>query len=257
MSRTPDGQWAGRIHEGWDIVGNANGGYLLALLARALRDESGRSDAVTMTAHYLSPGRPGEVTVRPRVLKSGKSFTTVTGEMYSGDRLLLHATGAFGDLDQISGAVERVEAGPPELPAPEKCVRALPSEKRFPPPIMRNYELRLHPDDIGFVDGNPHGEALVRGWFRLLDDEPIDSIAVMLAIDAFPPTAFNAALPVSWTPTVELTTHVRARPRTTWLRCEFTTRFVSNGFLEEDGLAWDDDGRMVAQSRQLALVPRG
>ncbi|WP_199849715.1 thioesterase family protein [Blastococcus sp. Marseille-P5729] len=257
MSRSAGGEWAGRIHDGWDIVGNANGGYLLSLLARALRDESGRPDVVSMTAHYLSPGRPGPVLARPRVLKSGKSFTTVTGEMYAGDRLLLHATGAFGDLDETSGSVERVNAGPPELPAPEHCVRAVPGEKPFPPPVMHNYELRLHPDDVGFLRGEPHGEALVRGWFRLLDDEPMDSIALLLAIDAFPPTAFNAALPVSWTPTVELTTHVRARPRTTWLRCEFTTRFVSNGFLEEDGVAWDDNGWMVAQSRQLALVPRG
>ena len=49
----------------------------------------------------------------------------------------------------------------------------------------------------------------MRGWFRLRDDEPLDTLALVLAVDAFPPTSFNASLPVGWTPTVELTAHVR------------------------------------------------
>ena len=97
----------------------------------------------------------------------------------------------------------------------------------------------------------------MRGWFRLRDGEPIDTVALVLAVDAFPPTVFNARLPVAWTPTVELTAHVRSRPSPGWLRCAFTTRCVTGGFLEEDGVLWDDTGTLVAQSRQLALIPRG
>ena len=114
----------------------------------------------------------------------------------------------------------------------------------------------LHPDDAGFARGRPSGQMLVRGWFRHLDDEPIDALGLLQATDAYPPTIFNADLPVAWTPTVELTAHVRARPAPGWLRCAFTTRFVTGGFLEEDGVVWDETGTLVAQSRQLALVPR-
>ena len=121
---------------------------------------------------------------------------------------------------------------------------------------MGHVELRLHPDDAGFFDGRPSGRPRIRGWFRLPDDEPIDTIALLTAVDAFPPTIFNADLPVAWTPTVELTAHVRARPAPGWLACSFTTRFVTGGFLEADGEVWDATGRLVAQSRQLALVPR-
>ena len=94
---------------------------------------------------------------------------------------------------------------------------------------MGHVELRLHPDDAGFPDGRPSGDARVRGWFRLRDDEPVDTLALSAPVDAFPPTVFNADLPVAWTPTVELTAHVRARPAPGWLACSFTTRFVTGG----------------------------
>ena len=96
----------------------------------------------------------------------------------------------------------------------------------------------------------------MRGWFRLRDGEPLDTVSLLCAADAFPPTIFNADLPVAWTPTVELTAHVRSRPEPGWLRCRFATHFITGGFLEEEGELWDASGRLVAQSRQLALVPR-
>ena len=92
---------------------------------------------------------------------------------------------------------------------------------------------------------------------RFLDDEPIDAFGLILVADAFPPTIFNADLPVAWTPTLEMTTQVRGLPEPGWLRCKFSTRFITGGMLEEDGEVWDASGRLVALSRQLALVPRG
>ncbi|NND04035.1 MAG: thioesterase family protein, partial [Acidimicrobiia bacterium] len=86
--------------------------------------------------------------------------------------------------------------------------------------------------------------------------EALDTLGLIVAADAFPPTIFNANLPVAWTPTIELTTHVRERPTGEWLRCSFNTRFITGGFLEEDGELWDENDRLIAQSRQLALLPR-
>jgi hypothetical protein len=121
---------------------------------------------------------------------------------------------------------------------------------------MGRVDVRLHPDDVAFARDRPSGRAVVRGWFGLLDDEPLTGLGVLVGADAFPPPVFNTDLPIAWTPTVELTVHVRARPAGRWLACAFRTRFVAAGYLEADGELWDAGGHLVALSRQLALVPR-
>ena len=116
------GEWLASIDAGWEIAGNANGGYLLAMATRALTGATGRPDPVTVTAHYLSPGRPGSVRIVTQILKEGKRFATGTATMFSGARPLLAVLGTLGDLSQAEGP-ELIEGAPPELPAPEHCVR--------------------------------------------------------------------------------------------------------------------------------------
>lgn len=254
---TATGTYGARIHDGWSIAGNANGGYLLAIAARAMREAAGRPDPVTITAHYLRPGRPGPARVVVEPVKEGKAFAVVRATLAT-DQPLLSLLGTFGTLSAADAgdAAALLDAQPPELPAPGDCVPMLASEG-FPPPFMAKVDLRLHPEDATFLDGVRSGSARMRGWFSFPHDEPVDTIGLLQATDAFPPTIFNADLPVAWTPTIELTAHVRARPAPGPLRCAFRTRFVTGGFLEADGEIWDGTGRLVAQSRQLALVPRG
>ena len=57
-------------------------------------------------------------------------------------------------------------------------------------------------------------------------------------------------------PTLEYTVHVRGRPAPGPVQCVFRTNLISDGFLEEDGEVRDSTGKVVAMSRQLALVAR-
>lgn len=260
VERTGDDSFRAEVRDGWDIAGNANGGYLLAIAARALTQTSGYPHPASITAHYLAPGRPGPVAVHTERHRKGGSFATSSARVLRGDRPILAVLGSFTTLpERAEEAAEgeritdRVDAKPPELPAPEDCVAtsAGPIEGFG---FNQKVDLRLHPGDD--FRSAPSGEPRMRGWFRWPDEAPIDVMSLMVAVDAFPPTIFNARLPIAWTPTLELTAHVRAQPVPGWLRCQFTTRFISGGFLEEDGEVWDSSGRLVAQSRQLALLPK-
>lgn len=57
-------------------------------------------------------------------------------------------------------------------------------------------------------------------------------------------------------PTVDLTIHFRQAPsgRPDWSLVRFRTLVATAGYLEEDGEVWSSDGRLLAQSRQLAVL---
>lgn len=251
QSDGPNG-WKSEIEPGWDIGGNANGGYLLALAGRAMAAEADRPDVATITAHYLRPGPEGPVTTQAHVVKAGRQFTTVQATM-SSDQPILAVLGSFADHAATTEHRTILVDTEPDYPGPNACTRILATET-FPPPIMGKVDLRLHPED-DFYHG-PSGSPRMRGWVNLLDGEQWDTFGLLLAADVFPPTIFNANFGIAWVPTLELTVHVRNRPAPGWLKCQFISRFVTGGFVEEDGLIWDSEGTLVAQSRQISLLPR-
>jgi acyl-coenzyme A thioesterase PaaI-like protein len=255
-TRTDDGAWAGAIEDGWDINGNANGGYLLALAVAAMRDASGRPDPITVSAHFLAPGRPGPVTIETTVVKAGRQLATLTGSMRSGDREVMRLLGAFGDVAAMSGGYAHRACDPPELPPVEQCLARDRNTGVVTASLMNHLRVHLHPEHAGFAHGVKNGRAEIAGWFEFADGRPIDTLALMLAVDAFPPPVFNLEMPAGWVPTVELTVHVRGVPAPGPLMCRFHTEHVQNGFLQEDSELWDVNGELVAQSRQLAMLPR-
>jgi acyl-CoA thioesterase len=256
VAKVGESTWRGEVQPDWDIFGVSNGGYLMAIAARAMSEAAGGRLPVSLTSHFTKPVSAGPVEVAVEPVKVGRSFSTMRAQLASeADSLSL--LGSFADPERPEHDVTYTGASPPQMPPPEECVRARPAvDGPLPPPLVAQFDQRIHPEDANALKGQPSGVARTRGWFRLLDDEPFDPFTLLLVADAFPPAIFNLDLPMGWTPTLEMTTQVRARPTTEWLRCQFTTRFVTGGLLEEDGEIWDDAGRLVALSRQLALVSR-
>lgn len=252
------------LDAGWQIGAGVNGGMLLATVGNALRSAltgHGHPDPVSVSGYYLSASRPGPGVVRTQVLRAGRSMSTGAATLVQADddgreveRLRVLAT--YGDLAGLPDDV-RTTAVPPDLPPPEKCV----STDLAPPDFMQEarllerLDLRLDPACVGWAMGEPSGVGRIQGWLRMADAREPDPVLLLLAVDALPPVTFDLGL-FGWTPTLELTAHVRAVPAPGWLRVAHSTRNVAGGFLEEDAEVWDSAGRLVAQSRQLARTPR-
>ncbi len=245
--------YTGEIHPGWDIMGNANGGYTMSMFARAALIDSGRNDVISVSAHFLSPGKPGPVQASVEQIKNGKKFATSRVELRSNQesevaKTVLSGTVITGNLDDSDGP-ELIAENAPDIPDPESCVRVIGTDS-FPPPFSNRIDQRIDPATAMGSNAGP----VVRGWMRLLDDEPMDTIALILASDSLPPTVFNTDLEPWWVPTVQMTIHVRRRPQTNWLLLNSETRFVTGGMFEVDNTIYDEDGDVLAHSRQLQLL---
>jgi len=116
------------------------------------------------------------------------------------------------------------------------------------PVLYRSIDIR-----IGRSERRQNEIARIEGWVRFTDGREPDVAALPLLADVFPPALFDIS-DASWIPTVELTVHVRRRPAPGWIAASFRTKFLCDGYFEEDGELWDSTGRLVALSRQLALT---
>lgn len=252
LERVAGGRWRGEITHDWDVIGGApNGGYLMAVGLAALRGDLGPPDALTVTGHYLARCEAGPVEVHTEVLRAGGRHATGVARLVQGGEERVRLTATFGDLGAASGPTHTSD-GPPDVPPVDECLG--PPEGFELPPIARRFESRLAPDCVGWAVGAPSGTGRMAGWIRFSDDQPTTAAALPLMADALPPAVLNIVGSATWVPTLEMTVQTRARPRDGWLRAVFTTRFLEHGYLEEDGELWDEDDRLVALSRQLALV---
>jgi hypothetical protein len=252
--RIGEGLWRPRLTPRWNIGPNPNGGYILAAMVRPLFAEVDKPDPLTITAHYLRPTSAGDADLEVDVFRVGRTHTHVAAKLtQETERVRLIA--AFGDLERAKGPT-LVRGGPPDLPPPDDCIGRRPSIGAMGvPAMMERFETRFGPT-TAFLLGERSDETLVTGWIRFADGRPPDVASLPLFADAFPPAVF-AVGPTGWVPTIELTVHIRARPAAGWLRARFETRFLINGYLEEDGELWDENDQLVAESRQLAMLLSG
>ncbi|MFJ4566453.1 thioesterase family protein [Streptomyces caelestis] len=262
LTRRAPGVYDIDLSAGWTIISAVNGGYLLAVLGRALVDTLPHGDPFTISAHYLTASRPGPAVVRTDVVRTGRTLSTGQASLFQYDDEgreveRIRVLASYGDLDALPDDV-RTTARPPAIPPLEHCFG--PEDGPAPVPgssaLADRLMLKLDPSTLGWALGKPSGKGEMRAWFGFADGRDHDPLSVLLAVDALPPTAFELGLK-GWVPTVELTVHVRCRPAPGPLRVSIATRNLAGGFLEEDAEVWDSAGRLVAQSRQLARVRLG
>ena len=171
-----NGVWKAEVQPKWDIFGITNGGYLMAIGARAMSGSAEDRIPVSVTSHFLRPVSAGPVEVAVDEIKRGRTFSTVEATLTAASESMT-MLGSFIDPAAIESSDLYVAGAPPDLPPPEDCPRALPNpDGPLPPPIVAQFEERLHPDDATPLEGRPSGVARMRGWFRLHDDEPIDEV---------------------------------------------------------------------------------
>ena len=242
VRRVADGVFEATLDRGWWIVVGPNGGYVAAIVLRALLETAADAERAprSLTVHYVSPAHEGPVRILTRVERAGRSLSTLSARVEQDGALVALALAAFAKPRSSAGFAD---LHMPEVPPPESLEPIVSPPERTAP-MRSQFESRR-------VFGEPvlasSAHALAGGWMRPATPRVADTPFVALLCDAWPPSVAQhralAGSPQRGMPTIDLTVHFRspvpadARPDDFYLAV-FRTRTLAAGFAEEDGEIW-------------------
>ncbi|MEV6767822.1 thioesterase family protein [Nocardia sp. NPDC051030] len=272
-SDNPDiGRYAGLIESTWTIGPKLHGGTMVAgsaaaateWLRRTVAASGGSAEQAAMfpiaaSSDFLGAPDAGPVEYEVRIRKLGRQICLVDASLIQNGRTLVHTAFTFSHLDDTDPAYSADHAG--DMPA-EPSAEALFYDESNPMGklvhVAQGASVALDPAWATFLTG-AHSEPRLRLWIRPFpgdeQDPDVAAYFAMMAADMSPPVPMNLGH-FGWAPTVQLTTYLRRRPAPGWLRVIAVSREVGGRMFDEDQMVVDSTGAIIAQSRQLALIPQ-
>src|SRR5829696_1627782 len=275
VTQVAEGRFLAHIDAGWSTPIAANGGYLAAILVRAIEAHGATGtdrQLRSLTCHFLRPVPSGPLDVAVEVLRAGRRISTVRVTASQQGRDAIHALAALAVLD-LPAAGTWGPAAPEVAPAPPReAPFADPASYRrrdsghwlgptsSMPPMFRRVRVAPRIGGVPFSDHPlPPGEAPeTGGWITLPEPRAIDAAFIALCTDVWWPPAFQPLGRPAIAPTIDLTIHVRAdvppeglpdQPVLGWYR----STAAHGGLMEEDAALFLPDGSLLAHARQLAI----
>jgi acyl-CoA thioesterase len=254
----PQRRFSGEVSDDWRAGRGPHGGYLAAMLLRALVhsvDEPRRTPR-SMTIHYARAPAAGPVGIATLIEREGRSLSTLSARMEQDGRLMALVLAAFSVPWR---APEIDELAMPKVAPPDQSRETASQLARFAPPFTKHLVLQPRIGAVPFRGADLPME--VGSWVGLRDpDRPVDALALALFCDSLYSPPFVRLKGRGTSPTIDLTIHFRAdvheasSPSGALCFARFQTALVHEGFFEEDGAVWAPDGTLLAQSRQLAIL---
>jgi hypothetical protein len=226
----------------------------LCAKAAHLAHSSGEVQPIAVTGNFLWAPDPGPMRLVATVLKRGRRVSLVDVELNQGERVAVRASVTLADpehhvppLLSFNPVVPLMTPEPP--PGLEPIGPGHPMEHVVH--LAHGCDIRPALHTLGpRSDGGP---PVFEYWVRPKGVAP-DVLFALLCGDVSAPVTFAVDRP-GWAPTVQLTAYLRAMPADGWLRVMCTAVQIGQDWFDEDHIVVDCEGRIIVQSRQLAMVP--
>lgn len=225
------------------------GGYLSALLTKAIGEAIPELPIVSLTVHFTRRLRTGPANVIIDAEARGARVAHVTGRVVQDGQAGAVAVATLGENPQPDFATDFAR---PDAPPPDRVRRRAESTH----PYMQHLDIRPTVTVRPWSDDN---EGTLAGWIRMETPRPLDLPLLAALPDAWMPGTWARLTTPSGKVTVDMTTHFRGTLRATddgWWFIRVRTRHVERGFADEECEIWGSDGRFLSQSRQLVLLAR-
>ena len=244
------------------FVGNTpHGGYLMAIMHKALTNVLPHSTAISSSVQYLDriDAKPFELEVDTFKTSRGSSSGIV--KLIQDKKICTTFTGTCSDFEFMKGYDDLQKPLPRIFKDKDKNDYVKMNydkiSKGFTPAFIQQLECLIHPDHAWWnrkdSNDNKDNEARCSAFLEMEGGTP-DQFCLSFYSDILPPVVSNKYGPLGWIPTITLTTHIRQLPSTSEVYADFKASDINKGYFEQDCNIWDLDGNLVASSRQLTRI---
>ena len=244
------------------FVGNTpHGGYLMAIMHKALITVLPHSTAISSSVQYLDRIDPKPISLAVEVFKSGKGSSSGIVKLIQDERICTTFTGTCSDFHHMKG-FDGLEKPLPEIFNDKDKKDYIPLNydeitKGFTPSFIHQLECSIHPDQVWWRRDKDEDisnyEARCCAFLKMEGGLP-DQFCLSFYSDILPPVVCNKYGALGWVPTITLTTHIRQLPSTEIIFADFIATDINKGYFEQDCNLWDLNGNLVASSRQLTRI---
>lgn len=254
----------GELNEHWTIGEKVHGGAMLALMAKAARTSLGGQgvEPIAVSGSFLWAPDPGGLRAGCTVRKRGRRINVVDVELNQGERTAVRAVVTLAEPEHDVAPLLSVNPVIPLMP-PEPPPGLEPIGPGHPMAdvvhLAHGCDIRpslttMQPREANDGEESRSAEApVIEYWVRPRQGAP-DVLFALLCGDVSAPVTFGVNR-FGWAPTVQLTAYLRGMPADGWLRVMATTMQIGQDWFDEDHVVVDCEGRIIVQTRQLALVP--
>jgi acyl-CoA thioesterase len=248
-----EGAWEGRVDGRWWTPRGPLGGFVMALIVRALEQAVAdpARQARSLTVQFLRPPAEGVLTIRPAIERAGRGLTNASARLEQEGRLIALALATF------AGARESPRLDEEPMPEVEPPGEREQPRRQLPGTDAPNFvELLSMQARFGSEPFSRAGSSLTGGWMGLRERHDIDAAVLCVLADAWYPAPWARLAGLAPAPTMEMSVYFRAplpQPDSLLLG-RFASAQVRDGYFDEDGELWTPNGTLLAQSRQLAIL---
>ncbi|MDX1892480.1 thioesterase family protein [Mycolicibacterium sp. 050158] len=250
----------GVLDEHWTIGPKVHGGAMLALCAKAARtaiDPSGAEDIepIAVSGSFLWAPDPGPLRVVTTIRKRGRRVNLVDVELVQGQRTAVRAAMTLAQPEHhVAPLLSANPVVPLMTPDPPPGLEPIGPGHPMADIVHLAHGCDIRPSLTTMSPRADGGPPVIEYWVRPREGSP-DVLFALLCGDVSAPVTLGVNR-FGWAPTVQLTAYLRGRPADGWLRVMCTTMQIGQEWFDEDHVVVDCEGRIIVQSRQLALVPQ-
>ncbi len=249
------GRFAAELSERWWVARGPNGGYVAAVIMRAIEAATGGGRPPrSLTVHYPRAPLAGPVELAVTIEREGGRATFVSARMEQAGEVQATALAVLSE-DWSEDGFSELEM-PAEAGEPSDLQGFDPEANPGAPKMFQNYVSRPALGEPAFSGGPSRNGA----WIRTREPRLLDAPLAAAYLDTWFPAPYVRLERPRPAPTIDYTVHFRtplpppgSAPEDPYL-IAFRSGLARHGFFEEDGELWSADGVLLAQSRQLALL---